>query len=297
MRLTTLAGDRIAVQTADGVLDKTDLLDLPTGRGHLSRMRQVIERFDELAPVLRDARGQRLTPEELVFAPPVPDPSKIIAAPVNYQDHKSEMQERFQIDDLGVFLKTPSSVLGHRGIVRLPYHDRRFDHEAELGLVIGQGGRDIDPPAALGHVFAYTGLLDMTLRGGEDRSTRKSFDTFTPMGPWLVTPDEFGDPASADLVLRVGRHERQRANTRDLIWAVPDIIAYVSSVMTLCAGDVIATGTPAGVGPVVHGDEVTLEVSRVGALQVSIRADDAVSAPTRGAGRGPVPPPPPSDSD
>ena len=123
----------------------------------------------------------------------MPDPTKIVAAPVNYLDHQAEMNEAYHIDALGVFLKAP--VLGPRRTgqtIRLPYTDRRFDQEGELALVIGRRARDVAVADALDHVAGYTCLLDITMRGGEDRSTRKSFDTFTPVGPYLVTPDEVG---------------------------------------------------------------------------------------------------------
>jgi 2-keto-4-pentenoate hydratase/2-oxohepta-3-ene-1,7-dioic acid hydratase in catechol pathway len=110
------------------------------------------------------------------------------------------------------------------------------------------------------------------MRGGEDRSTRKSFDTFTPMGPWLVTADEFGPPGKVPFSLAVNGRIMQQVNTRDLIWGVAELIAYASSVMTLLPGDVISTGTPAGVGPIVDGDQVELTVAGIGQLAVSVRA-------------------------
>ena len=118
---------------------------------------------------------------------PVADPSKIIAAPVNYRDHQAEMNVDTQVGALGFFLKAPSSLLDPGGTIQLPYHDRRFDQEGELALVIGRIARQVSEQDALSCVFGYTGLLDITMRGGEDRSARKSFDTFTPMGPVLVT--------------------------------------------------------------------------------------------------------------
>jgi len=241
---------------------------------------------------------RRITAASSVRAPlgqvrvtaPVPDASKIIAAPVNYIDHQAEMNEAVHIDSLGVFLKAPSSLVGDGGIVRLPYHDRRFDQEGELALIMGRTARNVTPEQALAHVFGYTCLLDITMRGGEDRSTRKSFDTFTPMGPWLVTPDEVGDLSTLRLTCSVNGQLRQDADVRDLIWGVPDLIAYASSVMTLLPGDVITTGTPAGVGPLGDGDQVSVSISRVGILSVTVDATGARPCPTRGAERGPVPP-------
>ena len=226
---------------------------------------------------------------------PVADPSKIIAAPVNYHDHKTEMNVDAAVGALGFFLKAPSSLLDPGGTIQLPYHDRRFDQEGELALVIGRTARRVSEQDALSFVFGYTGLLDITMRGGEDRSTRKSFDTFTPMGPVLVTADEFGDPGDVDLRCWVSGHLRQKASTRDLIWGVARLVAYASSVATLYPGDVITTGTPAGVGPLTAGDAVRLELSGLGLdLTAAVAADHATASPTSGRDRGPVPPPAPS---
>jgi 2-keto-4-pentenoate hydratase/2-oxohepta-3-ene-1,7-dioic acid hydratase in catechol pathway len=221
-------------------------------------------------------------------------PGKIIAAPVNYHRHMSEMSETLDINDLGLFLKAPSSICGPGDVVRLPYSDRRFDQEGELGVVIGREVHAIAEGEALGAVFGYTCLLDITMRGGEDRSLRKSFDTFTPIGPWIVTADEVGDPGSLGLKCSVSGRVRQVGNTRDLIWPVAKLVAYASSVMTLYPGDIIATGTPEGVGPLADGDTIELEIEKIGSLAVSVSAADATACPTHGAGRGPVPPPAPS---
>ena len=225
---------------------------------------------------------------------PVADPSKIIAAPVNYRDHQAEMSSASQVGALGFFLKAPSSLLDPGGTIQLPYHDRRFDQEGELALVIGRTARHVSEQEALSCVFGYTGLLDITMRGGEDRSTRKSFETFTPMGPVLVTADEFGDPGDVELRCWVSGTLRQKASTADLIWGVARLVSYASSVTTLYPGDVISTGTPAGVGPLVAGDTVRLELSGLGLdLVVQVAADDAIASPTSGHNRGPVPPPAP----
>ena len=225
---------------------------------------------------------------------PAADPSKIIAAPVNYRDHQAEMSSASQVGALGFFLKAPSSLLDPGGTIQLPYHDRRFDQEGELALVMGRTARHVSEQEALSCVFGYTGLLDITMRGGEDRSTRKSFETFTPMGPVLVTADEFGDPGDVELRCWVSGTLRQKASTADLIWSVARLVSYASSVTTLYPGDVISTGTPAGVGPLAAGDTVRLELSGLGLdLVAQVAADNAIASPTSGHNRGPVPPPAP----
>ncbi|MFI5958991.1 fumarylacetoacetate hydrolase family protein [Cryptosporangium sp. NPDC051539] len=279
------AGWRVGAVTGDTVHDVR--LD---GRGWDGGLRELLAAAGGDPRRITVDSGPGLALASVEVGPLLPDPSKIVAAPVNYVDHQAEMNEATHIDGLGVFLKAPSSVLAHHGVVRLPYDDRRFDQEGELALVIGRTARDVPAEDALSYVFGYTCLLDITMRGGEDRSTRKSFDTFTPIGPWLVTPDEVGDLGSLRLRCSVGGTLRQDASIGDLIWDVPALIAYVSSVMTLVPGDVLSTGTPAGVGTIADGDTISVTISRIGTLTVSVSGDGARHCPTKGVGRGPVPP-------
>jgi 2-keto-4-pentenoate hydratase/2-oxohepta-3-ene-1,7-dioic acid hydratase in catechol pathway len=293
MRLATFGDDRIGVVHGDAVRDVSTLVD-ERGSG-ISRMRRLIEAWPALGSTAVSDAADRSSPARLAdveLQPPVPDPTKIIAAPVNYADHQSEMNVDAHVSALGFFLKAPSSLLRPGGTIQLPYDDRRFDQEGELACIIGRRARSVSPAEALDHVFGYTGLMDITMRGGEDRSTRKSFQTFTPLGPWIVTADDFGAPGEVDLECWVSGEQRQKANTRDLIWDVAQLVSYASSVTTLHPGDVIATGTPAGVGPLAAGDTVVLNLSGLGGrLEVDVRADAAGPAPTTGKDRGPVPPP------
>lgn len=281
---------RLAVTDAAGALrDVTDVAVGDHRRSGISPIRQFLERagsWQELAAAAATA-GEA---EVATLLSPVPDPTKIVAAPVNYRDHQVEMSEDTAVDGLGVFLKAPSSLLPHGGTVRLPYHDRRFDQEGELAVVIGRRASKVRVDDALGVVAGYTCLLDMTMRGGEDRSVRKSFDTFTPAGPQLVTADEVGPVGDLELRTWVGGRIRQEAKLSNLIWNVPRLVAYVSSVMVLLPGDLLATGTPAGVGPVGDGDEIVLEITNVGRLCVTVSSTAALACPTNGGGRGPVPP-------
>jgi 2-keto-4-pentenoate hydratase/2-oxohepta-3-ene-1,7-dioic acid hydratase in catechol pathway len=282
MRLVSYNDSRVGYLAGDQVVP------LPA-----RRMRDVIASWNsgELAAVDREV-GIPL--RDVRLRVPVADPSKIIAAPVNYRDHQAEMSVDTQVGALGFFLKAPSSLLDPGGTIQLPYHDRRFDQEGELALVIGRTARRVSEQDALSYVFGYTGLLDITMRGGEDRSTRKSFDTFAPMGPVLVTADEFGDPDDVELRCWVSGDLRQKASTRDLIWGVARLVSYASSVTTLYPGDVISTGTLAGVGPLIAGDTIRLELSGLGLdLVAQVAADDTIASPTSGHNRGPVPPPAP----
>lgn len=224
---------------------------------------------------------------------PVTDPTKVVAAPVNYRNHQAEMNADSCIDALGVFLKAPSSLVGHRGVVQLPYVDRRFDQEGEFAAVIGRPARHVTEADALSHVFGFTCLLDMTMRGREDRSMRKSFDTFTPVGPSIVCPGEAPAIDDMQLSLWVNGVLRQRAGISQLIWSLPRLIAYASSVMTLAPGDIVTTGTPEGVGPVYDGDQISLEITGLDRLGVSVSAAGAIACPTkpgRGVTRAPLTP-------
>jgi 2-keto-4-pentenoate hydratase/2-oxohepta-3-ene-1,7-dioic acid hydratase in catechol pathway len=284
-------GSTVGLQTST-----TELIDLrPLVPGPLSGLSAIRRLLEATGGRPRFGGAEldvlpRVPIDDVEFEPIVPDPTKVVAAPVNYRDHQEEMSQDFGIEALGVFLKAPSSVLGHGGVVRLPYTDRRFDQEGELAAVIGRTARFVSVAEALDFVAGYTCCLDITMRGGEDRSTRKSFDTFTPVGPQLVTPDEVGDVSKLQLRTTVNGTLRQDTDIDDLIWNVPQLVSYVSSVMTLHPGDIITTGTPAGVGQIGDGDVVSVDIDRVGALSVSVSSAGAVACPTRGAERGPQPP-------
>jgi 2-keto-4-pentenoate hydratase/2-oxohepta-3-ene-1,7-dioic acid hydratase in catechol pathway len=261
----------------------------PDRAAGLSPLRQLLSEDADLRELAAAAVDSPVAQIARVL-PVVPDPTKIVAAPVNYTDHQREMSTHAAVDGLGVFLKAPSSLIGDGGTVRLPYTDRRFDQEGELAVIIGRTASHVPAGAALDYVAGYSCLLDMTMRGGEDRSIRKSFDTFTPLGPYLVTPEEAGPVEELELHTWVGGELRQRADLSDLIWNVPRLIEYASSAMVLHPGDVIATGTPAGVGQVFDGQQVTVEITRLGRLTVSVSSAGAVTCPTLGADRGPTPP-------
>lgn len=274
---------RVGVVTAAGLIDVTNQIPTAGSGGPMRRLLandQMIPCLLLDGPVIPDPRLTAI----------VPDPSKVVAAPVNYVDHQLEMTQNSHIDALGVFLKAPSSVTAHHGVVQIPYTDRRFDQEGELAVIIGRRASHVSVDDALEHVAGYTCLLDMTMRGGEDRSVRKSFDTFTPVGPYLVTPDEVGQVEELELHTWVDGTLRQRADLKDLIWDVPRLIAYVSSVMTLEPGDILATGTPEGVGQIHHGQTVAVEITNIPQLEITVSSVGAVQCPTLGKDKGPPPP-------
>jgi 2-keto-4-pentenoate hydratase/2-oxohepta-3-ene-1,7-dioic acid hydratase in catechol pathway len=278
MRLALFNKGRLGLVDGDDLIDVTDQIGGADTAGPAGALQRHIETVAEEGAVRFDLTGRpRIPLAEADLQAPLPRPGKIIGAPVNYLDHRAEMEYTTSVADLGVFLKANSSVIGPGQDILLPYTDKRTDQEGELGVVIGRTATHVSADEALDHVFGYTCVLDITVRSGEDRSTRKSFDTFTPIGPWIVTADEIPDPDTLDLRCDVGGATRQETNTADLIFGVRELIAYTSSVMTLHPGDVIATGTPAGVGPLSHGDRVVLDIERVGRLEVGV--DDSRAVP------------------
>jgi 2-keto-4-pentenoate hydratase/2-oxohepta-3-ene-1,7-dioic acid hydratase in catechol pathway len=211
---------------------------------------------------------------------PIANPSKIIAAPVNYAAHLAEARadkgvnfgsEIKTIDHYGLFLKSTTSVNGTGEGIVLPPLDRRIDHEVEVCIVIGTECHRISGARAMDHVFGYCIGLDMSVRGTEDRSWRKSYDTFTILGPWVVTSDEIRDPANLNLAIEVNGERRQAANTSALIFDIPKLISYASHGYRLYPGDIIMTGTPEGVGPVRAGDVLKSVVTDIGEMTTHVR--------------------------
>lgn len=280
MRICIFNDNQPGVLAQDGtVVDLGDLISehVPAH----DRMNALINAWDELRGTVaeRAATGGGIPEAEVTLRAPQPRPINLFAAPVNYHKHQQEMggeggvyKDR-QIMTAEVrkgFLKAVTSIVGPDGAIELPWDDRRFDHEAEIGVIIGKTASRVSAEDALDYVFGYTPLLDITLRGEEDRSYRKSFDTFTPVGPYIVTADEVPNPEALDFWLTVNGEERQRANTSQLIYGIAKLIEVYSEVMTLQPGDIIATGTPEGVGQIVPGDTVVLTIPEVGELTMPV---------------------------
>ena len=197
-------------------------------------------------------------------------PGKIIAVGRNYVEHARE--QNVDVPEIPLlFLKPPTTVIGPGAKIILPPQSKQVEHEAELAVVIGKRGRWIQAEEAFDYVMGYTAANDVTARDLQRRDgqwTRgKGFDTFLPLGPWIDT--EF-DPSDALVRCRVNGEMRQMGSTREMVFSIPQLIAFISSVMTLEPGDVILTGTPAGIGPLVDGDTVEVEVDGIGALRNSV---------------------------
>jgi 2-keto-4-pentenoate hydratase/2-oxohepta-3-ene-1,7-dioic acid hydratase in catechol pathway len=199
-----------------------------------------------------------------LLAPVVP--GKIVAVGLNYKDHARELGMKIPEEPL-LFLKAPSALIGPGGEIVYPPQSRRVDYEAELAVVIGRVAKNVKEKDAAAHILGYTCINDVTARDLQRKDVQfarsKGFDTFAPLGPWIVT--DF-DPTEASVRCLVNGEVRQDGNTREMIASVYRIVEFISSFMTLFPGDVIATGTPPGVGSLRLGDVVTVEVGGIGAL-------------------------------
>ncbi len=223
-------------------------------------------------------RGDGVTALDAVeFLPPVPRPGKIIAVGLNYRDHAAEQGKAPPAEPV-VFAKYASAVTGHGWPIVLPPNSREVDYEAELAVVIGKTARRVAREDAYAYVGGYTILNDVSARDMQRQDKQftraKSCDTFAPMGPWLVTADAIPDPQALDIRLTLNGRVMQASNTREMIFDIPYLIWFLSQAMTLEPGDVIATGTPGGVGvfrqPPVFlrpGDEVAITIERIGTLR------------------------------
>jgi 2-keto-4-pentenoate hydratase/2-oxohepta-3-ene-1,7-dioic acid hydratase in catechol pathway len=280
------------------VKDVTAALDvLPSYRHPLPRHDVVIANLEKIVERVRTiaSSAPTLPIDGLRLLSPVANPSKLIGAPVNYQKHLDEVRADAQlhhgqsghtapIQTMGVFLKATSSLVGPGEGVQLRKLDRRTDHEVELAFVIGKQAANVSRADAMQHVAGYSIGLDITIRGPEERSLRKSVDTYSVLGPWLVTADEIPNPGGLDLQIAVNGEQRQKSNTKFLILSVPELIEYASSFYTLYPGDVIMTGTPEGVSPIQPGDEIVATIDQIGSMTVLVRtAEGAELAPEAGS--------------
>jgi len=275
MKIARFNGGRIGIVVVDTIRDVTAAAGIDPAEWPPVGPVRLIANFatlrDKLAAAAQTAPAIPL--DDARLETPVPWPNKVIAYPTNYRDHAAEMSSTTRADLQGYFLKANSSLSGPNDAIELPdVPGREVHHECEIALVIGKQGRQIPAERAMDYVFGYSCLLDITIRGKEERVMRKSFDTFTPVGPWIATADEIPDPTDLGMRLWVNGQKRQEATTRDLIVDIVQMIVLASSASTLYPGDLIATGTPAGVGPIRDGDRVTIEVDHVGRMSVAVVA-------------------------
>ena len=271
MKLVLTSDDRLAVLTDGGAVDVSDAFSDIRYRTAADRMPRVLAAFVDRRQRVEDLARQGQPMPVPSLQAPVPRPPKVIAAFGNYREGSD--RER-QTQDM--FLESPDSVIGPDGTVVLPNHQASiFHHEAELALVIGRRVKDL--PAddrALEALVGYTCAIDVSARGlGRVGPSRigKSFDTFTPLGPAIVTTDEVPDPQDLQVTLSVNGEQRQAYSTADMEYRVVEVLAFISSYMTLVPGDVILCGTNhQGLGAVQDGDKVEMTIERVGTLAVSV---------------------------
>jgi 2-keto-4-pentenoate hydratase/2-oxohepta-3-ene-1,7-dioic acid hydratase in catechol pathway len=289
MKICRYDNDRLGIVQGDEVLDVSEALeDIPQQSWPIAQGDPLILDFKRVLAAAKKlaSKAKRKPLSGVKLLAPVPNPSKIIGAPINYNDHIAESikdpgiahgRTNIQkgIGDWGLFLKANSSLIGFGEEIRLRWPDRRNDHEVELALVIGKRGNRIPREKALEYVCAYSIGLDMTVRGPELQCFRKSIDTYSVLGPWLVTADEIGDPNDLDLSIKVNGEVRQNSNTRYLVYDVERLIEFASAMYTLHPGDIIMTGTPAGVSPVKPGDVLSAYVEGVGESDIRIAPDYA----------------------
>src|SRR6516225_2309889 len=286
MRFCRFGDGRLGLVEGSDVRDVTGALDvlpaykypLPAYDVFIANIDRVAERARAIAPT-----SALIASAGMQFLSPVANPSKVIGAPVNYQKHLDEVRSNAEIHHgseahmapihkMGLFLKASSSLVGPGEGIALRKLDRRNDHEVELAVIIGKRCSNVPASEALDYVAGYAIGLDITIRGPEERSLRKSADSYAVLGPWLVTADEIPNPGDLNLKITVNGDERQNSNTKYMILGVQQLIEFASAFYTLNPGDVIVTGTPEGVSPIEPGDVIVATIEKIGSMEVKVRA-------------------------
>jgi 2-keto-4-pentenoate hydratase/2-oxohepta-3-ene-1,7-dioic acid hydratase in catechol pathway len=299
MRLCRFEDNRLGIVDPSTSLEASGVVrDVTAALEVLPQVRYPLPQYDPLiahlpqvlARALVIAQGAPALPlADCRLLSPVASPGKLVAAPVNYYAHLDEVRadkslhhnnpaHTVTIHTAGLFLKATSSLVGPGEGVVIRKPDRRTDHEVELAVIIGKTASQVSSSDAMSYVAGYAIGLDITIRGTEDRSFRKSVDTHSVLGPWLVTADEIPDPGRLDLQIAVNGEQRQKSNTSRLILGVPELIELASSFYTLHPGDIIFTGTPEGVSPIEPGDEIVAAIESIGTMRVRVRAADGAQA-------------------
>lgn len=304
MKLATFKTSAAEGSTRVGLVVNDSVLDVSSALG-VAGMQLLINNFEDLREDL-DRLGSRagkdyvwLKLDEIKLVPPIERPGKIICLAGNYREHISEsgfvVPESETVFTQQLFLKPSTTIIGNDDQILIGKNNVKVGWETELAVIIGKGGKNIPAESAFDYVFGYTIVNDVSERGLnskiENRHKRemdrfldwlagKWFDTFAPCGPWIVTSDEVDDPHKLEIKLTINGDLRQHGNTRDMIFSIPEQIAYASSIMTLEPGDIISTGTPAGAGiggaatSLEDGDTLVCEIEQIGTLRNSVRYID-----------------------
>ena len=283
MRLCRYNNDKLGLVKGDQLIDVTLALEaIPETRWPRPHGDAMIAHLEAIRKgvLANQKNGYVQGVANVVLRSPVANPTKIIGAPANYMDHVAEARrdpginfgrETKTIEAYGLFLKANSSLTGAGEGIDPGGGDRRVDHEVEVAAIIGRTAKNVARDEALGCVAGYAIGLDVTVRGVEDRSLRKSLDSFAVLGPWITTADEIDDPDDLGFRLAVNGETRQESNTRHLVFGFRRLIEYASRFYTLYPGDILMTGTPAGVGPLEDGDRIACEVDAIGRMEVEVR--------------------------
>jgi 2-keto-4-pentenoate hydratase/2-oxohepta-3-ene-1,7-dioic acid hydratase in catechol pathway len=269
--------------TRAGIVDGDKIFEIPTSI--YPTVQSVIDAGDDSLSKLALIKLPSEPLASVVLLAPLPKPPRIFGIGLNYADHATESQMNVMSVPT-VFLKLPSSVVGPGTDVVLPKNSSQPDYEAELGVVIGRSGYRIPADQWEAYVFGYTVVNDVSARDVQLSTSQwtlgKSFPTFTPIGPWIVTRDEVPDPHSLSISLSIDGEVLQDSNTRHLIFKIPQLIEYISSITPLEPGDIISTGTPAGVGLgrtpqrwLRSGEEMVITIDRIGELRNRTVAEGA----------------------
>jgi 5-oxopent-3-ene-1,2,5-tricarboxylate decarboxylase / 2-hydroxyhepta-2,4-diene-1,7-dioate isomerase len=297
--LTAKGEPRIGVHTDDGMLNFTQLWryfkdiknfphapDLPFLQLMVELDYFSNDTFVEVVEVVKEFRGldDLAVEAQITWQVPIVRPTKILCLGRNYRAHAAELNNTVP-DAPMFFTKTPSSLLPHLGSIRIPEGVGRVDHELELAVVIGKRGAHIPEGKAMEHVAGYSIANDVTAREmqraeqqkGRPWTLSKGMDTFCPIGPWLVPADAVADPHQLAMELKVNGQVRQKASTADMVYKIPELISYISRYMTLEPGDILLTGTPEGVGPLLPGDRVEGNIDGLGLIENDVIAEKDAS--------------------
>lgn len=286
-----IATVRIGTRHTTGVVDGDELVDL--GSSHPDAVSVLVAAGDpdrrELDAIV--ARSPRLPVDEVDLLPPIPEPRRILCVGTNYADHVAESDQVTERPDHPlIFSRYPSSLVGHEQPIHRPPESTSFDYEGEVAIVIGRTTRRADRATALDAIGGYSCFMDGTIRDWQRHTSQflpgKTFERTGAWGPWITTADEIDDPTAITLRTELDGEPMQSATTSQLIFDLVDIITYCSTFTTLEPGDVIATGTPGGVGYardpqrwLTPGSEISVEVSGVGRLSNPV-VDEPATEPT-----------------
>jgi len=282
MKLCRYNDDQLGVVRGNGIHDVTRAQEeMRAAHPYVSKSDAVISGLTDWQEPLREMAdtSEPIPLNAVNLLPPIARPGKIMAAPVNYKAHIDEAQadpgirhiERTtKIKEAGIFLKSNTALIGPSDLIPIRFPERRNDHEFEFVIIIGKECSRVRQADALEVIAGYTLGLDMTVRGPEDRSARKSCDGYAVLGPWLVTADEIPDPDNVSFWGSVNGEIKQNANTSDQVLSIRELIEYASEYYTLYPGDVLYTGSPEGVSEVKAGDKLHFHCDQIGEFEIGI---------------------------